>query len=62
MFDAFYIYTYYQTRDGNQVYIRCSEIGDLLGGLDIHDDQNFVPVEFAGAVTTVLFYVSVWLP
>ena len=61
MFDAFYIYTYYQSREGNVPYIICSERGDLFG-LDIHGDQNFVPVEFAGAVTTVLFYVRIWLP
>ena len=62
MFDAFYIYSYYQSRDGNMPYIKCGENGDILGRFDIHGDQNFVPVEFAGAVTTVLFYVSIRLP
>ncbi len=62
MFDAFYIYTYYQTRDDNPVYIRCGEIRDISNGFDIHGDQNYVPVEFAGAVTAVLFYVSIRLP
>lgn len=62
MFDAFYIYTYYQNREGNlaRVYITCTEKGDFLG--NIHGDQNYVPVEFAGAVTAVLFYVSIGLP
>lgn len=59
MFDAFYIYTYYQNRNNNPVYITCIAIFD---GVDIHGDQNFVPVEFAGAVTAVLFYVSIRLP
>ena len=58
MFDGFYIYTYYQTRDGNQPYITCFERVDGQQ-LNIHGDQNFAPVEFAGAATTVLFYVSV---
>jgi hypothetical protein len=62
MFDAFYIYSYYQRRDGNPVYIRCGEIRDIFDGNDIHGDQNYVPVEFAGAVTAVLFYVSIRLP
>lgn len=61
MFDAFYIYTFYQNRANNPVYITCSEKFDHLG-LDIHGDQSFAPVEFAGAVTAVLFYVSVRLP
>ena len=55
MFDAFYIYAHYQ---GNDVYVLCGERGDL-SGINIHGDQNFVPVEFAGAVVTVLFYVSI---
>lgn len=37
----------------------CGERVDVNGGLDIHGDLNFVPVEFAGAVATVLFYVSI---
>ena len=57
MFDAFYIYMYYKGRDGQLTHVLCGERGDF-GGLDIHGDQNFVPVEFAGAVATVLFYVS----
>lgn len=61
MFDALYIYDYYQRRDERAVYVRCSELGDVLP-LDIHGDQKFVPVEFAGAMTTVLFYVSVNAP
>lgn len=60
MFDAFYIYTYYQRREGNNVYIVCQ--ASIDGIIDIHGDQNFVPVEFAGAVTAVLFYVSIGLP
>lgn len=60
MFDAFYIYTYYQLREGNNVYIVCQASIDEI--IDIHGDQNFVPVEFAGAVTAVLFYVSIGLP
>ena len=59
MFDAFYIYTYYQRREGNNVYVICQA---FIDGVDIHGDQNFVPVEFAGAVTAVLFYVSIGLP
>ena len=62
MFDAFYIYAYYQQRREDQLYIICSEVGDFFGNIDIHGDQNFAPVEFAGAVTAVLFYVSIGLP
>lgn len=63
MFDAFYIYTFYQSRANNQLYIVCSEAVDFFGdgGIDIHGDQAFVPVEFAGAMTAVLFYVSIGL-
>ena len=59
MFDAVYIYMYYQRRDGRSFHVICGETTDVSGGLDIHGALNFVPVEFAGAVTTVLFYVSV---
>lgn len=59
MFDAFYIYYYYQTRNNRAVHVLCGELVDVLGGLNIHGNQNFVPVEFAGAITTVVFYVSV---
>ena len=64
MFDAFYIYTFYQIRANNldQLYILCGEIQDFSGGPDIHGDQSFAAVEFAGAVTAVLFYVSIRLP
>lgn len=62
MFDAFYIYSYYQNRDNNPVYIQCIAILDWIDGNDIHGNQNFVPVEFAGVVTAVLFYVSIRLP
>lgn len=58
MFDAFYIYSHYQRRNTDlSQYVLCGEAIDLLT-LDIHGQQNFVPVEFAGVVTTVLFYVS----
>ena len=57
MFDAFYIYTYYRQRNGSlSQYITCIDHRDLLN-TDIHGEKNFAPVEFAGAVTTVLFYV-----
>ena len=57
MFDAFYIYSHYRQRsNGLSQYVICMERFDSIN-LDIHGDQNFVPVEFAGAVTTVLFYV-----
>ena len=29
-----------------------------LDDLDIHGDDNYVPIEFAGTITTVLFSVS----
>ena len=57
MFDAFYIYTHYQLKNDGGVHVLCGEVNDFLG-LDIHAEHKFVPVEFAGAVTTVLFYVS----
>lgn len=59
MFDAFYIYMYYQRRGSRTFHVTCGERVDVNGGLDIHGDLNFVPVEFAGAVATVLFYVSI---
>ena len=61
MFDAFYIYMYYQRMGGRPFHVTCGEKVDVSasGGLDIHGNLNFVPVEFAGAVTTVFFYVSV---
>ena len=58
MFDAFYIYMYYQRRGNRSFHVTCGENSDVNGGLDIHGKLNFVPVEFAGAVATVLFYVS----
>lgn len=58
MMDAFYIYTHYRTRNGGDLYVLCGEVRDLSLGLDIHGQQNFIPVEFAGAIATVLFYVS----
>ena len=30
-----------------------------LGELDIHGDDNYVPIEFAGAIAAVVFTVSV---
>lgn len=61
MFDAIYIYMYYQRRNRGSFHVMCGEITDVSGGLDIHGALNFVPVEFAGAVATALFYVSVAL-
>ena len=57
MLDAFYIYTHHQLRNGGNIHVLCVEVNDAFG-LDIHADHKFVPVEFTGAVTTVLLYVS----
>ena len=57
MFDAFYIYSHYRQRNEDlSQYITCIDNRDWPN-LDIHGEQNFAPVEFAGAVTTILFYV-----
>ena len=55
-FDATIIYSFYRSGSGD-INIRCTDVRSL--GSDIHLELRHIPVEFAGAITSVVFYVSV---
>ena len=49
--DGIAIYNYHQ-----DINLSCKD--SRISSTDIHGDLNFIPVEFAGAVTSLMFYVS----
>ena len=51
--DGIAIYDYHN----DNVNIDCSDARDPLSN-DIHKELNYIPVEFAGLVTSMLFFVS----
>jgi hypothetical protein len=60
MVDGIAIYDYL-TEDQNSKFLVCRDVlvnGRFAGRPDIHGDGKHIPVEFAGALTAVVFFVS----
>lgn len=60
MVDGVSIYDYL-TQDQSSKFLVCRDVlvgGRFEGRPDIHGDGKHIPVEFAGALTAVVFYVS----
>lgn len=58
MVDGVAIYDYL-TEDQNKKFLVCRDVlVSSTGTQDIHGDSKHIPVEFAGALTAVVFYVS----
>jgi len=55
-FDGIAVYNYYQVNDNKNINLPCGDV--RISSIDIHRDLNYVPVELAGAVTSVMLYVS----
>ena len=57
MVDGVAIYDYL-TEDPSKKFLMCRDILNPRDRPDIHGDSKHIPVEFAGALTAVVFYVS----
>lgn len=61
MVDGLAIYDYL-TEDPTKKFLVCRDVlvvpGGFVGRPDIHGDGKHIPVEFAGALTSAVFFVS----
>ena len=74
-FNGLQIFQYYQIEEdegslGKEVVVyvvdlaiqqQANNMTGCLTDVDIHDDDKFIPIEFAGVIASVFFYVSATL-
>ncbi len=56
--DGLGIYRYYQAQNTALTLFYCTDIYGLVIPPDIHDGENYIPIEFAGVIVALVFYVS----
>ncbi len=56
--DGLGIYRYYLAQNTALTLFYCTDIYGIVTAPDIHDGENYIPIEFAGVIVALVFYVS----